>query len=99
MKIIKKNSFDICVGDCATCVKRGIKNLSLLTIYTKKKISTKYVPPDMGAIKLLIDIDKRENKDICDMTDAELKAFEEELMQFLGVYNTIKKSTEDDHED
>ena len=99
MKIIKKNSFDICAGDCATCVRRGIKNLSLLTIYTKKKISTKYVPPDMGAIKLLIDMGKQENKDIFNMTDAELKSYEEELMQFLGVYNPIKKSTEDDHED
>ena len=96
MKVVKKNAFDICAGDCSVCLKRGVKNLSLLTVYTKKKISTKYVPPDMGAIKLMLDIGSGKEKDIHEMTNDELKAYEEELLRALGLSCGHDKNTEDD---
>ena len=96
MRRIKKGVFDICAGDCATCVKRGIKNLSLLTIAVKKKLVTKYVPPDMGAIKLALEIDSMTVKDITEMSDTELLAYERELERELGVEKVDKSTTEDE---
>ena len=93
--VLKKNVFDICAGDCASCTKRGVKNLSMLTCYTKKKILKKYVPPDMGAVKLLMDIAKQENKDISNMTDAELKSYEKELIKLLEVCSREEKTTDE----
>lgn len=97
MRVLKKNAYDICAGDCATCIERGIKNLSALTICTKRKISTKYVPPDMSAIRLALELNSSGVKDIHDMTDEELARYEAELLDLLEVRSLIQKDTEDDN--
>lgn len=99
MKVLKKNAFDFCAGDCFSCSKRGIKNLSLLTITTKRKISNKYVPPDMGAIKLALELESQEKKNIQDMTDSELIEYERELMRLLDIHPHAQKNTEDDKDE
>jgi hypothetical protein len=81
--MIKKNMFDVCAGDCTNCKERRIKNLSLLTICTKKKVTTKYVPPDMGAIKLALERGGVKEENFDEMTDADLKRLEDELILLL----------------
>lgn len=75
----KKLDFDICGGNCAMCDGYCAKDFSSQTVISKKKVATKYVAPDMVAIKLMIERDEKQ-KDIGAMTDAELKALEKELL-------------------
>ena len=81
--MVKKNKFDICAGDCKNCAERGIKNLSLLTLCTKRKVVTKYVPPDMAAIKLLLEKRDCGIGSVQELSDEELALLEKELEEIL----------------
>lgn len=52
---------------------------------SKKKVTVKNVPPDISALKILID---GEEKDLSEYTDEQLKAEKERLMNMLA--NEIK---------
>lgn len=62
---------------------------------TKKKVTTKNVPPDLGAIKMLID---EKESSLKDMSDTELETEKERLLELLKQKfsekeNKIEKST------
>ncbi len=48
----------------------------------KRKVTTKSVPPDVSAVKLLMEM-QSEERDITDMTDDELEKERERLMKLL----------------
>lgn len=57
---------------------------------TKRKVTSKNVPPDISAAKLLLEIYGRVDKDISALTDEELEAEKERLLKLL------KESENDD---
>lgn len=75
----KRLDYDICGGNCAVCDGFKAKDFSCQTVMAKKKVSKKFVPPDMGAIKIMIERDEA-GVDLEKMSDAELKKLEEELL-------------------
>lgn len=77
--MLKKSCYDTCGGDCDVCINFSRKNLESVPVLTRKKVHTKYVPPDMSAIKMLVE---HENKtvDVENMSDEELKQLEISLL-------------------
>lgn len=87
--MVKKNFYDICGGDCETCDGFCVKNPSAVPVLLRKKVHTKYIPPDMSALKLLLDSENL-NLDISSLSDEELQNLEEKLMEELfGVNNNL----------
>ena len=87
--VLKKTHFDICGGNCDVCKLFGCKNLTSAVILTKRKVSKKYVPPDIVAIKMVLESDDA-NKNISAVSDLELMSLRDEL---------IKNLTKDDEID
>lgn len=77
-----KKQFDLCGGDCSVCPRRQLINLSGGVVLVKRKVTKKYVPPDMSALKLLMEKDAR-SKALEQMTDDELLAFEQSILEQL----------------
>lgn len=69
----------------------------------KKKVTKKHIPPDISALKLLIDLN--DVKEITDMTDTELEEEKKRLLTVLKEYEngniiqTPQKIKEDINED
>ena len=76
--MLKKSSYDECGGDCKNCERFALL-ANAVPILTRKKVHKKFVPPDMTAIKMLVE-DGGTHKDIHTMTDKELKELEMELL-------------------
>lgn len=74
----KKISFDVCGGVCENCPRNAILNLAQSIVLVKRKVTKKYVPPELSALKILIEKDESQ-KDLKMMSDEELKRLEEEL--------------------
>lgn len=49
---------------------------------SKKRVSTKNIPPDMSALRYLLDSDSAD-KDFADMTDEQLEEEKERLLKLL----------------
>ena len=77
--MIKKSSFDVCGGDCSCCERFKGKVFDAVPVLVKKKVHTRYVPPDMTALKMLMDKSER-SFNIESMTDEELRKLEVELI-------------------
>ena len=78
----KKFAFDVCGGSCESCEKFAAKDFSCQLILLKRKVVTKFVPPDMGAIKMVVDAQEKK-QDLDSMTMDQLKALEKELLDDL----------------
>lgn len=78
--ILKKGVYDVCGGECAVCDKRAVKNNRCEMVLTKKKVSTKYVPPDTQLLKLLM-ASGEETKDVLALSDEELDKLENSLIE------------------
>lgn len=89
--MIKKNNYDICGGDCETCNGFCSKSLSAVTILLRRKVHTKYIPPDMSALKLLAEAENM-NVDVLSLSDEELQKLEKQLMD--EIFNTNESSLE-----
>lgn len=75
---MKRGSFDICGGDCQNCGKHKLVNLSSAVVMVKRKVTKKYVPPELSALKILIDKDEVQ-KDLKFVSDEELIRLEAKL--------------------
>ena len=78
--MIKKGGYHECGGDCDNCSLFGAKEKEMQMVLVKKKVSKKYVPPDMSALKLILEKEEGQ-KNIETMTDEELMQFEKELAE------------------
>lgn len=52
-------------------------------ILSKKKVSQKYIPPDTGALKALVDLIGGDNDDLRKMSDEQLKEEKDRLLKEL----------------
>lgn len=87
--LLKKSLFDVCGGDCASCSRFNIKNLANASILTKRKVTKKYVPPDMVAIKMIFE--KSEDKtDLKNLSDEDLNKLKDEVIKSLEDENDDK---------
>lgn len=77
--MFKKSEFSECGGDCETCASFSFKCFKNEVVLVKKKVSRKYVPPDMQAIKIILEQDNG-FKNPEDLSDKELKDLEEVLI-------------------
>lgn len=66
----------------AESVEEYIKSAEDQLILNKKKITKKHVPPDITALKLLLDL--QGESDLSAMTDEELKKEKQRLLKLLG---------------
>ena len=55
---------DKCSGDCKSCEKFAERNFNLPLVEVKRKVASKYVEPDMSAIKLLAEFEKEKKIEI-----------------------------------
>lgn len=94
------NFFDIC--DRGKSVNDNIDDMMSLEnetkihkadeglILVKKKVSSHYIPPDMLAIKILLEMfGKKEVDDVKQMTDDELFKFKEKILEEIKNENNI----------
>ena len=79
--LIKKQYLDVCGGDCEVCDQLRCKTNKERMVVKKRKVSTKYVPPDVQMLKHFMDVSG--DKDIKDMTDEELDEFQSKLIEEL----------------
>jgi len=82
--VIKKNYYDECGGDCESCEKFSKKCFDNVPVLAKRKVHTKYVPPDMTALKLLFET-REKSVDLEKMTDEELRSLEIQLREKLKI--------------
>jgi len=78
-----KSGFLECGGDCASCKKWEQKNItSGEMVLVKKRVSTKYVPPETALLKLVKEEFEgvKRNENIESLSDEELKRLEQELL-------------------
>ena len=80
--MVKKSCFDVCGGDCEVCFNFGLKSLTSVPVLTKRKVHKKFVPPDMTAIKMLVEKED-DGVDLESMSDEELKVLEQKLLKNL----------------
>ncbi len=57
---------------------------------TKKKVTKKNVPPDLSALKMLLEQDERE---VCDMTDEQLDEEKNKLLDMLNEFKEKEKKS------
>lgn len=77
--MLKKNYYDECGGDCSSCQRFQKLTLGSVPVLTRKKVHKKFVPPDMTALKMLVDKNSK-NYNLEEMSDKELKELEQELL-------------------
>ena len=77
--MLKKNHYDECGGDCEKCPRFNRISLGTVPVLTRKKVHKKFVPPDMTALKMLVDKNSN-NYEIEKMTDRDLELLEQELL-------------------
>lgn len=80
--MIKKNYYDICGGDCDECDDFCTKSASAVPVLLRRKVYTKYIPPDMTALKLLAE-NENSSVDISLLSDDELQKLENQLTEEL----------------
>lgn len=80
--MIKKNYYDICGGDCDDCESFCTKSASAVPVLLRRKVYTKYIPPDMTALKLLAE-NENLSVDISSLSDEELQNLENQLTEEL----------------
>lgn len=78
------NSVRMCGGDCELCERFSASKKSNEVVLVKKKVSQKYMPPDMSAIKLLNELDNVGAKSVMELSDEELKNLQKELLRELN---------------
>ena len=79
-----------CDGKCSECDRFSERGFSLGLVEVKRKVSTKYVEPDMSAIKLLYEFSKQKEEDDFDfdgLSNEELLAKKKELLRILNEEN------------
>lgn len=79
--VIKSGLYDECGGECDKCVSFECKvNGAPKMVLTKKKVTQKYIPPDVQVLKLLYQ-EKSQKEDLVNMTDEELEKYEEKIVR------------------
>ena len=75
-----------CDGKCAECGRFSERSFSLGLVEVKRKVSTKYVEPDMSAIKLLNEFRKEKDDefDFDGLSNEELLVKKSELLKALN---------------
>lgn len=65
---------------------------------TKRKVTTKHVQSDINAVKALLEMDKN-NEDVCTMTDAQLEAEKQRLLNLLSLCDEPSTQTKEIKQD
>lgn len=79
-KKISKTVVDECGGDCTLCLRfnKKVSEACGCLVLTKRKISTKYVPPDSSLLRALSQ-DEKEKTKLTEISDEELEKLFVEL--------------------
>lgn len=89
-----KGEIEICEGDCEFCVSYESKfceggKLSPV----KKKIVSKYYPPELTAIKLLVSEQVETREDLSRLSEEELIKFKEDIVKSLTKLEKERRRT------